>query len=374
MIRKILFILGPILLLVGAVVAIKALQIGDLIAMGENFEMPPETVSMALVSKRSIVPFIASVGSVEAERGVVVTTEVAGKIMTILFDSGETVAEGKELIQLDSTVEEAQMRAAESARALAKVNLDRSRELRKTSVVAQSELDLNEAQYKDAQARVDELAAALRKRTIRAPFAGTLGIRQVQLGEYLHPGDPVVALQDADPVFVNFSLPQQAIPRLRAGWTVQAITDALPERVFEGRLTTIEPAVDASMRTVNLQATFANPGGLLRAGMFVNVKVLEPAAVEKLMVPATAVVFAPYGDSIFLVRESEGKKSPQLVAEQKFIRLGERQGDFVAVEEGLAEGDRIVAVGGFKLRNGSPVVDAGESGLPFSTSPKPQEK
>ena len=371
--KKIFFTVLGLLLLIGAIIGVKALQIVSLIKMGETFEMPPETVVIEDSVTKTLTTSFQSIGSVEAARGVMVSSEVSGKVVGILFQSGAEEKAGDPLVQIDKSIEEAQLRSAQSTAELNRLNLERIRGLRKTSVVSQSDMEAAEAQAKDSAARVDQLASIVEKRTIRAPFTGRVGIRQIQEGQFLKPGDPIVTLQALDPVYVNFSLPQQRLGDLSVGMKVKITTDALPGRAFEGTLSAIEPAVDATTRNINLQATLQNPDGALHQGMFVAVSVLVPGSFERVVIPATAVIFAPYGDSVFVVTEVESKKGPRLEAHQKFIRLGQREGDLVAIEEGLSAGERIVTIGGFKLRNGAHVV-AGESSLSSSAKPTPAEK
>jgi membrane fusion protein (multidrug efflux system) len=372
--KKIFFTIIGLLLIAGAIIGVKALQIMSLIKMGESFEMPPETVVIEEAESKSLTTSFQSVGSVEAAKGVMVTSEVAGKVVSILFQSGAEVKAGDPLVQIDKSIEEAQLRSAQSTAELNRLNLERIRGLRKTSVVSQSDMENAEAQAKDSTARVDQLAWIVEKRTIRAPFTGRIGIRQIQEGQFLTPGDPIVSLQALDPVYINFSLPQQRLGDLTVGMKVKITTNALPDRIFEGTLTAIEPAVNASTRNVSLQATLQNPDGALRQGMFVGVSVLVPGTFERVVIPSTAIIFAPYGDSVFVVSEVVSKKGTRLEAQQKFVRLGQREGDFVAIEEGLSAGERIVTIGGFKLRNGAHIV-AGERNLPSSSAqPTPAEK
>lgn len=371
--KKIFLTILGLLVLVGAIIGVKALQIMSLIKMGETFEMPPETVVIEPAATKFLTTSFQSIGTVEAARGVMVSSEVSGKVVGILFQSGAEVNAGDPLVQIDKSIEEAQLRSAQSTAELNRLNLERIRGLRKTSVVSQSDMESAEAQAKDSAARVDQLASIVEKRTIRAPFTGRLGIRQIQEGQFIKPGDPIVTLQAVDPVYVNFSLPQQRLGDLSVGMKVKISTDALPGRIFEGMLSAIEPAVDATTRNISLQATLQNRDGALRQGMFVAVSVLVPGTFERVVIPATAVIFAPYGDSVFVVSEVSAKKGPRLEAHQKFVRLGQREGDLVAIEQGLAEGERIVTIGGFKLRNGSHVVE-GESTLPSSPVPTPAEK
>jgi membrane fusion protein (multidrug efflux system) len=372
--KKIFFTIIGLILIAGAIIGVKALQIMSLIKMGESFEMPPETVVIEEAESKSLTTSFQSVGSVEAAKGVMVTSEVAGKVVSILFQSGAEVKAGDPLVQIDKSIEEAQLRSAQSTAELNRLNLERIRGLRKTSVVSQSDMENAEAQAKDSTARVDQLAWIVEKRTIRAPFTGRIGIRQIQEGQFLTPGDPIVSLQALDPVYINFSLPQQRLGDLTVGMKVKITTDALPDRIFEGTLTAIEPAVNASTRNVSLQATLQNPDGALRQGMFVGVSVLVLGTFERVVIPSTAIIFAPYGDSVFVVSEVVSKKGTRLEAQQKFVRLGQREGDFVAIEEGLSAGERIVTIGGFKLRNGAHIV-AGERNLPSSSAqPTPAEK
>lgn len=369
--KKILFTLLALLVFIGAIIGIKALQIMDLIASGKKYAVPPDSVLVTEAISKSWSPAYKTIGTIEAVRGLTVSNEVPGKIVNIAFDSGATVKAGDILVELDKTTEEAQLRAARSAEELARMNLERSRGLRKTSVVAQSDLDAAEAEAKNATARVEELLSTLDKRTIRAPFSGRLGIRQIHEGQYLKAGDPMISLQAMDPVYVNFSLPQQRLADVSVGMRVRVTTDALPGSVFEGRLTAIDSVVDAVTRNISLQATLENKDGRLRPGMFVAVAAVSPQEVTQVVIPATAVLFAAYGNSVFVVNEGDSK---ELVAEQKFVRLGEREGDFVAIEEGLTPGERVVSSGGFKLRNGSKVLISDSQALPFSSNPTPPEK
>ncbi len=373
--KKILLTLFGLFLLVAVIIGIKAWQITDLIAAGKTFQIPPVSVQVTDASTQEWADQFDAVGTIESVQGVTLANEVPGKVEKIAFESGSMVAAGDVLVELDKASEEAQLRSAMAAAELATLNLNRTRDLRKTSVISQSELDTAESQHKNTAARVEELQWMLQKRTIKAPFAGRLGIRQIREGQFLQAGAPIVSLQSLDPVYVNFSLPQQRLSDLSVGMKVQAKTDALPGRIFEGSLTAIDAEVDALTRNIGLQATIANKDGGLRPGMFVAVSAIAPREKTHTVIPGTAVIFAAYGNSVFVVKEEPGKDGkPHLVCDQKFVRLGSRKGDFVAVEEGLQAGEKVVSAGGFKLHKGAAVVIAeGERPIP-STTPHPPEK
>ncbi|NBR48903.1 efflux RND transporter periplasmic adaptor subunit [bacterium] len=373
--KKFLLTFLGLLLLVAAIVGIKAWQITDLIAAGKNFKVPPISVQVTEATTENWADHFDAVGTIESVQGVTLANEVAGKVEKIAFESGSMVAAGDVLVILDKASEEAQLRSAMAAAELATLNLNRTRDLRKTSVISQSELDTAESQHKNTAARVEELQWVLQKRTIKAPFSGRVGIRQIQEGQFLQAGAPIVSLQSIDPVYVNFSLPQQRLSDLSVGMKVQASTDALPGRTFDGLLTAIDAEVDALTRNIRLQATIPNKDGGLRPGMFAAVSAIAPEEKTHTIIPGMAVIFAAYGNSVFVLKEETDKDGePHLVCDQKFVRLGSRKGDFVSVEEGLQAGEKVVSAGAFKLHKGAAVVIAeGERPAP-STTPHPPEK
>ena len=373
--KKFLLTFLGLLLLVAAIVGIKAWQITDLIAAGKNFKVPPISVQVTEATTENWADHFDAVGTIESVQGVTLANEVAGKVEKIAFESGSMVAAGDVLVILDKASEEAQLRSAMAAAELATLNLNRTRDLRKTSVISQSELDTAESQHKNTAARVEELQWVLQKRTIKAPFSGRVGIRQIQEGQFLQAGAPIVSLQSIDPVYVNFSLPQQRLSDLSVGMKVQASTDALPGRTFDGLLTAIDAEVDALTRNIRLQATIPNKDGGLRPGMFAAVSAIAPEEKTHTIIPGMAVIFAAYGNSVFVLKEETDKEGKgHLVCDQKFVRLGSRKGDFVSVEEGLQAGEKVVSAGAFKLHKGAAVVIAeGERPAP-STTPHPPEK
>ncbi len=356
--KRVVFTIVGLLVLIGILGGIKSLQIFRMTAQGKQFVPPPETVTAFEVHPDSWESLLTSVGSLEAVQGVMVTAELKGKVENIAFEPGAMVRTGDLLVQQDISSETAQLRASEASVALAKLTLERTRKLLKEKTVSQSQYDNADAQYKQASAQLDTIRSAISKKTIRAPFSGRLGIRLVNQGQILNEGDAIVSLQSLDPIFVNFSLPQQQLAQVRTGLSVRVTTDVLPGRVIEGKITAINPAVDAATRNIRVQATAANPREQLRPGMFVNVAVVLPAQEKVLPIPATAVLYAPYGDSVFVVEEKKIEKNsrPIKTVHQQFVRLGEKRGDFIAVSSGLKEGETVVSTGVFKLRNGQAVV------------------
>ena len=355
--RKIIVGLIIVVVVGGVLGLVKTLQIRALIAAGAAFVPPPETVATAVVDEEKWQDSLAAVGSVAAAQGVVVAPEVAGTVTEIAFESGAAVNKGDLLVRLDTSSEEAQLRAAEAQAELARLNAERNRKLRQDNTVSQSELDATEAMLKQAQANADAISAVIEKKTLRAPFSGKLGIRLVNLGEQVTAGKGIVSLQSLSPVFVDFSLPEQEFSQLQTGLVVRVASDAYPGRVFTGELAAINPDLDSALRTVRVRAKFENADELLRAGMFVRVKAELPGDQSVLAIPSTAILSAPYGDSVFVVTPQIANGATSLVVEQKFIRTGRTKGDFVSVESGLKPGDRVVTAGIFKLRKGMRVTE-----------------
>jgi membrane fusion protein (multidrug efflux system) len=356
--RKIIIAILIVLGVVGGLAGVKFLQIQKLIAAGKSFAPPPETVSIAVAHEEKWPVSLTAIGSITACQGVTITPDIPGTVREIAFESGAVVAKGDLLARLDTSSEEAQLRAIEAQVELDQLNLGRVRALRTDSMVSQSELDTAEAMLKQNQANADAIRATIAKKTIRAPFAGRLGIRMVNLGQYLEVSKPIVSLQSLSPVYADFSLPQQELARLNTGTKVQVTTDAYPDKQFAGTLSAINPELDQSTRSVRLQATFENADQLLRPGMFVRVEVLLPEEQNVLVIEATSVLSAPQGDSVYVVEEKPGTDGkPALTVRQQLIRSGRARGDLLSVETGLKPGERIVRSGIFKLRNGMAVVE-----------------
>jgi membrane fusion protein (multidrug efflux system) len=375
MTKRILFTILGVLVVIGILGGIKGMQINRMIAVGSQSTPPPTTVTSAVVRTESWESHINSVGSLEAVQGVMLTAELPGKVVRIAFEPGTKVKAGDLLLQQDISSEKAQLRAAEATLALTKLDLERSSKLLATKAVAKAKYDSDFAQYKQAVAQIDGIRATIRKKTIRAPFDGSLGIRLVNLGQVLNEGEPIVSLQTINPIFVNFFLPQQQLAQVKPGLKVRVTTDALSGEVIEGEITAISPEVDVATRNIRIQATVANNQERLRPGMFVNVAVVLPSRGEVLAIPATAVLYAPYGDTVFVVNEKEREKDLQSVkvVQQKIVQLGEKRGDFVAIVSGLEKGETVVSTGVFKLRNDQTVVVDNTLAPVFKLAPKPED-
>jgi len=365
-------VLGLVVVLL-MIVGIKALQI--LKMKSAPMMMPTTTVSSAPVKEEDWSPMLSSVGSISAVQGAVVSTELGGTVAEIKFPNGSVAKQGDVLVKLDASSEEAQLRTAEADLELARADLQRSQDLAARKVISKAELDSAESKFKQKQGTVDNMRAMIVKKEVRAPFAGQLGIRQVNVGQMINAGQQVVSLQALDPVYVDFALPQQHLANLSQGLEVHVQTDALPGREFVGKLTALNSSVDPVTRNVGLQATLENRDHALRPGMFAKIDVVLPEKEKTLVVPGSAVSYAPYGDSVFVI---EKKKDPKTGKEsqmirQQFVRVGEARGDFISITQGLEPGQTIVSTGVFKLRNGMPVVINNDLAPKPQLNPKPAD-
>lgn len=373
--KNMLFTLMWLVLLIGALGGAKALQIMDLIKAGESMEMPASVVSTTTASNQQWVQSIPAIGSMEAVQGVTVTADTPGRVTHIHFKSGQDVSVGETLIQQDTRSEKAQLRAAEASVELAQVNLKRITELLDKKASSIAEFDRADAQYKEAVARADTIRTAIDKKTIKAPFSGRLGIRSVNLGQDLGSGDAIVSLQAVDPILVNFYLPQQELSRLASKLKIELESDAIPGKTFEGTVTAINTEVDPATRNVKVQASLNNADKQLLPGMFANLRVVFPEIETVLAVPATAIAYATFGDSVFVVKEQKDETSGETkhIAQQQFVQLGEARGDFVAITKGLSEGEQVVSAGVFKLFNGAPVSVNNDTQPDYQLSPSPED-
>jgi membrane fusion protein, multidrug efflux system len=368
--KRILSVILGLVILIAVLSAVKAMQIQAMIAQGENAVPPPETVTTSVARAESWETALTAVGSLTAVQGVTVAAELPGKVVRIAFEPGAMVKKGDLLIRQDTSSEEAQLPGAVAQADLTRTVLARDARMLAEQIISQAKYDTAVADYEQATSQANTIRATIGKKTIRAPFSGRVGIRQVNLGQMLREGDPIVTLQSLDPIHVNFTLPQQELARLRPGLPVRVTCDCLSDQTIDGRITAVNPLVDAETRNVQLQATVANRAETLRPGMFVNVAVGLPVRQKVLAIPATAVLYAPYGDSVFVVDDQEGKGGKTL--RQQFVRLGEKRGDFVAVTDGLEEGEIVVSTGVFKLRNGQAVVVDNRLAPPFEKAPNPE--
>ena len=353
--------------------AIKGVQIKMMIdAQTQAHDHPPPvTVSAAPVQQIDVQPTLTAVGSLVAARDIVVGSELPGTVREIDFKNGSRVSKGSVLVKLDTSTEEAELIRAQAQAVLAKQTLDRATQLRASGANTPADLDAAKAQDAQARAGVAELESVIAKKTIRAPFDGRVGIRSVDLGQVVAPGAPIVTLQSDNPIEAQFELPQEALAQLSVGQKVAVQVDVFPNQTWEGIVTTIDPRVDPTTRNVRFRAAVPNADGKLLPGMFASVIIDAGAQQKELAVPATSIIYATYGDSVFVVEKDTGEKGASgLVAKQRFIRVGETKGDFVVVSDGLKLGESVVSTGGFKLRSGQQVF-LSTAGVPdFSLHPK----
>jgi len=365
--KRMLLMLAAVGIVVATLAAVKTRQFQAGMKQQASFQPPPEAVT-TVIAKTEAWPFTwNAIGSVAAVHGVTVSADLPGLVHSIEFESGQSVPAGAVLVRLDMKQEEAQLASAEAARALAELNAKRAKDLVAQGIQSQSDLDQLASQQKQAEARVGELKATIARKTIRAPFAGVLGIRQVNLGQYLEAGAAIVPLQSIRPVYVNFSVPQQEIVNLKVGSVIRVVNENAADKSAQsdGRVTAIDSIINETTRNVQVQATFANADAKLKPGQFVKATVGIGQGSSAITIPTSAINYAPYGDSVFVVEDKKDESGaivkgpdgkPAKVARQQFVRLGVARGDFVAIDKGVQPGQVLVTAGAFKLRNGSGVV------------------
>ncbi len=348
--------MGLLIAILIFVLGIKALQIGKM--MSSPKMMPSVTVTSAPVKEEDWPPMLSAVGSVSAAQGAVISTELGGTIGEIRFENGAEAKKGDVLVRLDVSQEEALLRSAQAEAELARTDLERARDLAAKKVVSKAELDAAESKVRRLNAVVDQMRSNIAKKTIVAPFDGQLGIRQVNVGQMISAGQQVIALTSLDPLYVDFALPEQHLSKLTKDLEVRVRADALAGREFKGKLTAINSMLDPVTRNVPLQATFENRDHALHPGMFAKVEVMLPETKKTIVIPGSAVSYAPYGDSVFVIEKQKDPKTGKesLVLRQQFVRVGETRGDFVSVTQGLKAGQEVVGTGVFKLRNGMVVT------------------
>jgi membrane fusion protein, multidrug efflux system len=359
--RYLVSILSLVAVLV-TLASVKASQIFKLISAGETFQKAgprPEVVSTTRAQRQTWEGTLNAVGTIVAARGVALSNDVPGIVSQLHFDSGATVQRGQVLVELDAKVERAQLDSVRARRDLAEMSLKRTRALVTTGAIAPAQLDNDESTYRSLAADASALEAQIAKKSIRAPFSGRLGLRSVNLGQYLAPGTLIAALESMQTVYVDFTLPQQELGKLRTRMPVRVSDASHGGSLAEGVVSAIAPEVDTLTRDVKVRASIANPGEKLHPGMFVQVAVVLPEKQNVLVVPATAIVHATYGDSVFIAEKPSGAAAtaqPTRVARQQFVRAGEMRGDFVSVVDGINLGEEVVTAGAFKLRNGAPLL------------------
>ncbi len=352
MFKRLVIVVVGVLVLVLAIGSVKYMQFKGMQAMFSK-PQPPAVIASAEVKAEQWQPTLRAVGSLVAMHGIDVTTEVAGLVDKIQFESGQPVKAGDVLLQLNDSLDRATLEGLKANRKLAKVQFDRAAELLPKRAVSQSSYDEAKANYDVAQANVVTQETATAKKTIRAPFSGVLGLRKVDPGDFLSPGTAIVSLRTLDPIYVDYALPERDYPSLKPGMTVEISTGAYPGQVFKGELTAMEPGVDVGTRSVKLRATLANADGRLRPGMFVEVRTLQPQQEAVLTIPQTAVSFNTYGDFVYVITKGEGGA---MVAKRRQIETGAEREGRVVVTKGLQAGDQVVRSGTNKLRDGQPVA------------------
>ena len=355
MLKRMIVMLGLTLVVIAGLAFVKYKQIQSAIAQAA-YTPPPEAVTTAKAQQVTWPSTLNAIGTVAAVQGVVVSADLPGTVDKIAFESGKRVREGDVLVQLDTRQERAQLAAVEAQRDLAAVNFGRMQNLAKDGIISRSDFDTAAANQKETEARVGEIRATIERKTIRAPFSGVLGLRQVNLGQYLSAGDPVVPLQSLNPIYVNFGVPQQDAAQVRMGREVRIAARELAGIEFGGRVTALDSVVDPSTRNIQVQATLSNPGNKLRPGMFVQAELGLGQSQTVITIPTSGVSYAPYGDSVFVVTTLKDEKGKSyLGVRQQFVKVGGARGDQVGVLSGLKPGDEVVTSGVFKLRNGVPV-------------------
>jgi membrane fusion protein (multidrug efflux system) len=372
--RYAIAILG-LVLLVASLAGVKAMQISTLMGFGEKMQAagaPPESVTTAVATQQTWEETIDAVASVVSVKGVALSNDAAGVVSRLYFESGATVKQGQPLVELDTKVERAQLTSLRARLKLAGRSQDRSRALAESGAVSRSQVDIDESAFESQTADVKALEAQIERKIVRAPFSGRLGIRAVNLGQYLAPGTPLTMLEATDAVYIDFTLPQQYLGTVATGMRLRAFAEKEKPALAEGTISAIDPTIDALTRSLKVRASLPGKGDVLRPGMFVNVQIIMPTERTRVVIPLTAVIHAPYGDSVFATEVKPGAPAGRKTARQKFVRLGPTRGDFVAVSDGLAAGEEVVATGAFKLRNGSPLAISKDERLKPELAPRPE--
>ncbi len=371
MAKRMVIVVLLMVALIGGLGFIKYRQVESAIAAGASFTIPPTSVTTVIAKRETWPSTLSVIGTVAAIQGVTVSADLPGTIDKIHFESGQAVHEGDILVDLDTRQEKAQLANMEAQRDLAKVQYGRAEQLSNAGVISKSEYDNAAAQQKATEAQVNDVKAAIARKTIHAPFSGVLGIRQISLGQYLAAGQAIVSLQSINPIYVNFGVPQQDTPKVNVGHSVRVTHSDLPGIGFNGKITALDSVINEQTRNIQIQATLANPGGKLRPGMFVQVELPLGQPRSVIPLPASAINYAPYGDSVFIVTDIKDEKTGKSFrgVRQQIVKIEGSRGDQVAITSGLNPGDEVVSAGAFRLRNAAPVVV--NNTVQPSDSPKP---
>ena len=373
MARRFILMLGVTIVLLAGLGFLKARQVKSAV-QAASYQPPPEAVTSTVAQRQDWPATMSVIGTMEAVHGVTVSADLPGSVARINFSSGQAVRAGDVLVELDTKQERAQLASLEAQRNLARVQYTRTRQLVNEGVISRVEYDQATAQQKATEANVAEIHATIQRKTIRAPFNGVLGIRKVNLGQYMAAGDAVVPLQALNPIYVNVGLPQQALSQVGVGRTLRVTSEDLPGRVFTGRVTAIDSVVDQATRNIQVQATLPNPEHKLRPGMFVQVAVALGASRPVITLPASAISYAPYGDSVFIITDLKDKNGATYRGvRQQFVKVEGSKGDQVAIVSGVKAGDEVVSSGVFKLRNGAAVQVNNKVQPGNNPAPKPED-
>ena len=374
MVKRLVLTLVALTVLLGGLGFVKFRQVEAAIAQGANFQLPATAVTTVVARKETWPSTLTVIGTAAAIQGVTVGADLPGTIAKIHFESGQWVHEGDVLVELDTRQERAQLASLEAQRDLARINYDRAQQLVKAGVISRSDYDNATAQQKTTEAQVADTRAAIARKTIRAPFTGMLGIRQVSLGQYLAAGQAIVSLQSLDPIYVNFGVPQQDMPQVVTGHILRVTNSDLPGMAFSGKITALDSVINEETRNIQVQATLANRQNKLRPGMFVQVELPLGQPREVVPLPASAINYAPYGDSVFVVVDMKDPKgNTYRGVRQQVVKIEGSRGDQVAVISGINPGEEVVSSGVFRLRNGAPVQVNNTVKPENSPTPKPQD-
>src|SRR5579863_5342344 len=374
MAKRFILVLVIVAALLGGLGFVKYRQVETAIAMGASFAPPPTAVTTVVAKRETWPTTLEVIGTAAAIQGVTVGADLPGTVDKIHFESGQSVKEGDILVELDIRQEKAQLANIEAQRDLARIQYGRSEELVKAGVISKSEYDNAASQQKATEAQVGEIKASIARKTIHAPFSGILGIRQISLGQYLAAGQAIVSLQALNPIYVNFGVPQQDTPKMSIGRGLQVTTTDLPGVVFNGKITALDSVVNEQTRNIQVQGTFQNQAGKLRPGMFVQVELPLGKARDVIPLPASAINYAPYGDSVYVVTEMKDQKGNSYRGvKQQVVKIEGSRGDQVAITSGINPGDEIVSSGVFRLRNAAPVLVNNSVKPENSSNPKPDE-
>ena len=374
MAKRLIFMLVIVAAGLGGLGFIKYRQVETAIAMNAGFAPPPTAVTTVVAKRETWPTTLDVIGTAAAIQGVTVSADLPGTVDKIHFESGQSVKEGEILVELDIRQERAQLANIEAQRDLARIQYGRSEELMKAGVISKSEYDNANSQQKATEAQVGEIKAAIARKTIHAPFSGILGIRQISLGQYLAAGQAIVSLQALNPIYVNFGVPQQDTPKMSIGRSLQVTSTDLPGVVFNGKITALDSVINEQTRNIQIQATFQNQAGKLRPGMYVQVELPLGKPRDVIPLPASAINYAPYGDSVYVVTDMKDQKgNAYRGVKQQVVKIEGSRGDQVAIVSGINPGDEVVSSGVFRLRNAAPVQVNNVVQPGNNPNPKPDE-